>query len=205
MNPFSAYGGRKNGGFAYIWVLLLVAFMGVGMTIGAEMYATAVQRDKEQELLAIGRQFRGAIGRYYESQVGGFRAAGGHAYPNGMEELILDNRSAHITRHLRKIFVDPMTGKAEWGEIRIGGKMVGIHSLSERRPIKQGNFESDDMSFSGKEKYSEWIFTYPSDLMLRIDTDGSSSQLPGQSMTMPDQVPMKNEAGDSVSKVANKP
>ncbi|MCL2876591.1 MAG: type II secretion system GspH family protein [Betaproteobacteria bacterium] len=188
-------GLQPQRGFTYIWVLLLIALMGVGMTIAADVQSTSSQRDKEKELLAIGRQFRTALASYYEArlptsvaaststamaaaqQVFGLPpAAGGgaipdnggqhalpprydlHGYPTSLEELLKDDRFPGIRRHLRKIFVDPMTGKAEWGLVMVSGRIVGIHSLSTSVPIKQAGFESEDQSFSGKQSYAEWIF-----------------------------------------------
>jgi len=181
-------------GFTYIWVLLMIALMGVGMTIAADVQTTASQRDKEKELLAIGRQFRTALASYYEARsptlvaaststamaaqpVSGLPpAAGGAAtpasggqpalpprydlrgYPTSLEELLKDDRFPGIRRHLRKIFVDPMTGKAEWGLVMVSGRIVGIHSLSTAVPIKQAGFESEDQSFAGKQSYAEWVF-----------------------------------------------
>lgn len=165
-------------GFSYLWVLLLVAFMGLGLTVGVEVDSTAVQRDREKELLSIGRQFRIALGRYYETQV----VAGKRDYPNTLDDLLRDNRVPGIRRHLRKIFVDPMTGKAEWGLVKVGGRIVGVHSLSERVPVKQDTFEAEEMSFRGKQKYAEWVFAYPSDLMLQIN---AGLQPPGNPPTAP--------------------
>ena len=165
---------RTSAGFAYLWVLLLVAFMGVGLTVGVEIYTTAVRRDKERELLAIGRQFRGAIGGYYETQLVGGR----REYPAELSALLRDNRSPDVKRHLRKVFVDPMTGNAEWGLLRVGGRIAGVHSLSDQTPIKQDNFEAEDAAFRGTAKYSDWVFTYPSDLLLRIDLNDPNSSLP---------------------------
>ncbi|MBW8900178.1 MAG: type II secretion system protein [Massilia sp.] len=126
--------GRRTGGFTFIWVLLMVAVMGLGLTVIAELDSTAVQRDREAELLAIGRQFRTAIGRYVQARGG---AGQTNAYPPSLEDLLQDPRVPGVRRHLRKIFVDPMTGKAEWGLVMMGGRIVGVHSLSERRPIKR--------------------------------------------------------------------
>jgi hypothetical protein len=197
--------GCRNGerGFAYIWVLLLVAFMGIGLSLGAEVYVTSAQRDKEKELLAIGHQFRYAIGRYYESQIGGFQAAGKHDYPNSLEDLLKDSRTPNVNRYLRKVFVDPMTGKAEWGLLRIGGKVVGVHSLSDKQPIKQGNFEADDMSFNSKEKYSEWVFTYPSDLLLRVENSTASPLTSSLAPSAISPVPTQPAVNQSVPKPIN--
>lgn len=163
---------RAPRGFAYLWVLLLVAFMGLSLTIGVQFYSTSVQRDKEYELLAIGRQFRTAIGSYHEAQraaVTGEAKVGD--YPATLDDLLKDNRSLSTRRHLRRVFIDPMTGKPEWGLLKIGDRIVGVHSLSDKVPVKQDRFEADDVGFRGKQKYSDWVFTYPSDLLLRQDAN----------------------------------
>lgn len=162
-------------GFSYLWVLLLVATLGLGLSLAVEIDSTAARRDKEKELLAVGRQFRTAIGRYYETQLSG----GKREYPATLEDLLQDNRVPGIKRHLRKIFVDPMTGKAEWGLVKVGGRIAGVHSLSEKIPIKQDGFEAEDANLRGKSKYVEWLFTYPADLMLQIEF-GVSSGMDGQ-------------------------
>lgn len=164
---------RTSAGFAYLWVLLLVAFMGLGLTMGAEIFVTSVQRDRERELLAIGRQFRTAIGRYHDMQL----QNGKGEYPAALEDLLQDKRSAGVRRHLRKIFVDPMTGKAEWGLVRLNGRIVGLHSLSERTPIKQAGFDAEDAAFQGRQQYSAWVFTYPSNLLL-VATGATDDTVP---------------------------
>jgi type II secretory pathway pseudopilin PulG len=147
--------------------------MGLGLSVGAEFYATTQQRDKERELLAQGRQFRQAIARYYETQVSP-NAVNQKQYPTSLEDLLQDSRSLAVKRHLRKIFFDPMTGKAEWGLYQSGGRVVGVYSLSDKEPIKQDGFEADDTGFRGKTKYSEWIFAYPADALLRVESNTGS-------------------------------
>ncbi|MDR2625132.1 MAG: type II secretion system protein [Zoogloeaceae bacterium] len=153
----------RQAGFSYLWVLLLVALMGVGLTVAVEMDSTVSQRDREKALLATGRQFQVAIGHYYE----GLQTGGRNEYPASLEDLLQDPRYPGTMRHLRKIFVDPMTGKAEWGLVRIGGRIVGVHSLSGKTPIKQANFEAEVSHFAGAQKYTDWVFTYPPDLILK--------------------------------------
>lgn len=160
-------------GFAYLWLLFTVAAIGLSWSLAAELYVTSVQREKEKQLLAIGRQFRQALGRYYEVQGQG----NVNTYPPSLDDLLLDPRSLTPKRHLRKIFVDPMTGKAEWGLFKVGARVAGIYSLSEKMPIKQGGFEADDAAFSGKQKYSEWVFTYPADLIIRAGSNNSPSSV----------------------------
>lgn len=170
----SEAGRRAQAGFSYLWLLLMVAFMGVGLTLAVEIDSTAVQRDREKELLAIGRQFRSAIGRYHQTQL----SPGKHEYPATLDDLLRDNRLPGIRRHLRKVFVDPMTGKAEWGLVKVGGRIVGVHSLSEKMPIKQDGFEADDLSLRGRASYAQWVFAYPADMVLKIEAGHNSLAAP---------------------------
>lgn len=143
-------------GFSLLWTLLLVAFLAFGVTLGVEMEATLSQRERERELLSIGRQFRAAIARYHDTPT----ATGQPEFPATLDDLLLDTRTGAARRHLRKVFVDPMTGRAEWGLVRIGNRIVGVHSLSEREPFKQDGFDADEPGFRGRRKISEWVFAY---------------------------------------------
>lgn len=156
----------RQRGFSFLWTLVLVAMLAVGLSAATEIYQTSLHREQERELLAIGRQFRQALAGYYETQL----VAGKREYPAALEDLLRDRRFPGMKRHLRKIFVDPATGKAEWGLVRVGGRIVGIHSLSDRPPIKRENFDQDDIAFQGKEKLSEWVFLYPPGLIVKEGT-----------------------------------
>lgn len=160
------YSRRHQGGFAYLWTLMLVAFMGVGLTIGADLYATAARRDKERELIFIGHEFRHALERYYNAG-----AAGQNQYPLTMEDLLKDPRFANPRRHLRRLYTDPVTGKAEWHLVLRQGRIVGVRSTSTMRPIKQDNFGDDDAGLAKKSRYADWVFTYPHDLFTASGAD----------------------------------
>lgn len=170
----ASYNRRKQRGFAYLWTLMLIAFMGVGLTIAASVYTTATKRDKERELLFIGHEFRNALQSYYLA--GGAR----NQYPLTLEELLKDPRFPGTRRHLRRLYKDPITGKAEWDLVRIQGRIVGVRPLSPQRPIKQGNFNDDDVGLARKAHYSEWVFTYPFDLYVPPEGGKPIPKLPGQ-------------------------
>jgi len=155
----------NESGFAYMWTLFLVALIGASLARGVEIYATTLQRDREQELLFIGNQFRQAIRSYYEIQL----TNGKHDYPPSLDDLITDPRTPGKRRHLRKVYVDPITGADEWGLMRVGGGIVGVHSRSDITPLKQDHFDGDDVGFVGKTKISEWVFTFPGNLILQQD------------------------------------
>lgn len=151
---------RRGAGFAYLWTLMLVALMGAALAIGGELYATAARRDKERQLLFIGHEYRQAIARYYEAN----GANGQHQYPPALEHLLKDPRFPNPVRHLRRPYADPTSGKAEWGLVLLGGRIVGVHSLSQQKPIKQDNFDDDDAGLRLKQRYADWVFTYPPEL-----------------------------------------
>jgi len=148
---------KRQRGFAYLWTLMLVAFMGVGLTIAADLYTTAMRRDKERELLFIGHEFRHALEAYN-------KANGAGQYPLTLEELLKDPRFPSAKRHLRRLYNDPITGKPDWALVLQQGRIVGIRSTSAQRPIKQENFDDDDAGLAKKPRYADWLFTYPHDL-----------------------------------------
>lgn len=145
---------RREGGFTYIGVLVLVALMGIVLATVGQVWHTLQQWEKEQELLFIGHEFRLALIRYAQHSPGQAERS-----PLNLEDLLKDPRAPGVQRYLRKIYADPMTGKAEWGLVSgPNGEIYGVHSLSDDEPLKKGNFGLADRQFEGKMKYSEWVF-----------------------------------------------
>ena len=144
------------GGFTYIGLLFFVALMGAALVGVAQVWHTQVQRDKEEDLLFVGNQFRRAISLYYERAPGGARQ-----YPRQMEDLLQDPRYPNVQRHLRKLYVDPMTGKPDWGLVKApDGSIIGVYSLSQDTPLKTAGFKGPDAAFVDAVSYREWKFTY---------------------------------------------
>ncbi len=144
----------RQAGFTYIALLLAVAIMGVWLGATASVFHMSVQREKEQELLFIGNQFRQALESYSAGSVGSARR-----FPLRLEDLLLDERTLVKRRHLRRIYLDPMTGQDDWGLVLgAGGQIVGVHSLSTGEPIKKAGFAVKDQNFSDKSSYVEWVF-----------------------------------------------
>jgi type II secretory pathway pseudopilin PulG len=156
----AARGKQRAGqqrGFTYIALLLAVAVHGAVVAAAASVWHTAQKRERERELLFIGEQFRGAIRAYAQTGPG---TAG--QLPATLEDLLLDPRFPANKRHLRKVFVDPMTWKAEWGLVRTpdGKGILGVYSLSQEQPLKTANFRPADRAWEGASSYSEWKFVY---------------------------------------------
>lgn len=147
---------NREAGYAYLAILFGIAVMGIGLAAVGEVWSTTSQREKEHELLYVGREFRAAIGRYYESSPGPLKR-----YPGNIEDLLKDNRFPQIKRHLRRIPVDPITGKAEWNLISApGGGFMGISSSSDREPIKKSGFELGEERFESAQLYADFQFIY---------------------------------------------
>ena len=145
---------RRARGFSYIGLLILVAVMGIALAAAGEIWHTALKREKEQELLFVGGQFRRAIEQFYRNTPGQARR-----YPLHLEELLRDPRHPETRRYLRKIYLDPMTGGTEWGLVTgPGGEIFGVYSLSEEKPLKRAQFRLAEKDFEGKTKYTEWVF-----------------------------------------------
>jgi type II secretory pathway pseudopilin PulG len=148
--------GRRQGGFTLAGVLLLTAVLGAGMAAYGEMTSHARQREREQELLFVGNQFRQAIAAYYERTPGVAKR-----FPQKLEDLLQDQRYPVPRRHLRRIYADPISGKREWGLIQAPeGGIMGVYSLSEAQPIKTGNFPPRDRALGEVGRYSDWSFSY---------------------------------------------
>lgn len=112
---------KKHRGFTYLWVLVAIAVLGVGLLAVSEMWTTVVHRQKLEELEWSGAQIARAIGSYYET------SPGTKAYPANMQDLLDDRRSLVIRRHLRANYPNPFSGKTEWEfMVEADGKFRGV-------------------------------------------------------------------------------
>jgi type II secretory pathway pseudopilin PulG len=147
---------RSQGGFTYLGLLVLITAMSAVLATAGEVWHLAQQREKEQQLLFVGHQFRRAIAQYYEHAPDPSRR-----YPLSLEELLKDPRYPATQRYLRRIYADPVSGNKEWGLLKgPGGEIYGVHSLSEEEPVKKSSFSVADKEFEGKTKYAEWVFAH---------------------------------------------
>jgi type II secretory pathway pseudopilin PulG len=169
-------------------MLVIILIIGITSAVVAESWKIAAKREKEKELLWRGHQFRLAISRYYQARLKGQAAAGAQApanvsyYPKQLSDLLKDPASFNTVRYLRKIYTDPMTGKADWaldppppppggsnitgGTVESGEPIGGVHSVSDAEPLKKYNFDLEDIKFTNisgadrKARYSDWLFDY---------------------------------------------
>ncbi len=154
----SAYSkSSRKGGFTYLSVLILVVISGIALTAASKYWSTIAKREREKELLFRGDQIKKAIESYYKSAPKG----SAQEYPQKLEDLLRDPRYLELHRHLRKAYRDPMTKEGLWGVVlEAGGRIKGVFSKSEARPLKNGDFPTEYQSFEKAKRYSDWKFVY---------------------------------------------
>ncbi|MBL8324628.1 MAG: type II secretion system protein [Rubrivivax sp.] len=142
-------------GVVLLALLLVMALMGLALMSTVEVSATAGQREREQELLFVGDQYRQAIERYYWAAPPGRP----RTLPAGVAQLLLDDRYPQPVQHLRRAYEDPF-GEPEWGLVRIGGRLAGVRSVAAVAPIKRANFPERYAAFAEASEVSQWIFLF---------------------------------------------
>lgn len=120
---------QREAGFTYIGVLILIAITSAAVAMLGPMWSQQLQREREREL-----QFRGkAIARAIASYVAASPAAA-QVYPRSFEDLLEDRRGPVIRRHLRMVYVDPFTGKADWTLIPFEGQPGRFRGVRSSAP-----------------------------------------------------------------------
>jgi type II secretory pathway pseudopilin PulG len=131
MARFITLGRQQQRGFGYLAVLLIVLMLALALGTAFERMDTVIKREKEQEWLFAGQQYKQAIASYYNQSPNGLKEL-----PTSIDELLLDRRFVATTRHLRKAFADPITG-GDWAIIRDENqKIKGVYSKSNA-PVLQ--------------------------------------------------------------------
>ncbi len=150
---------RDQRGAALLVVLVMVIIVGLVAGIAGTSWQTIRQRAREAELFWRGDQYRQAIQSYYEYGAGGSRNRAGQ-YPAKLKDLLKDPRSLAPKKHIRRLFIDPMTG-GDWELIKDkGGRITGVHSSSSLEPFQQDGFPAEYEAFVGAASYTAWEFNY---------------------------------------------
>jgi type II secretory pathway pseudopilin PulG len=126
----SALGPR---GVIYPVLLVSILVIGVATAGAAQLWSTQVKREKEEELLFRLGEFRRAIARF---------RADHNRLPKELKDLLEDRTQLQTRRYLRRMYSDPLTGKADWNLdllVDRDGTVAGIrdvHSRAEGKPLK---------------------------------------------------------------------
>ncbi len=172
---------RNSSGFAYIALLVAIIIIGISLGAAGKYWSNVMLRDKEEELIFRGEEYRKAIDSYASVRPGVKKD-----FPSSIDDLLKDSRSAAGKRHLRQKYKDPITGE-DFEEIKHPAtkRIIGVRSTSDKESLKQANFppkvlvpisggtysipvlvpprapksDTDDASSgSGRMKYSDWLF-----------------------------------------------
>jgi len=115
-------GISSEAGMTMVELIISCGILMVLATVALPFARYTVLKKKESELRYDLRQMRDAIDKYKElADSGKFRTAvGTENYPPDLDTLVKGVKlgsvaNNHVLRFLRKIPVDPMTGKADWG------------------------------------------------------------------------------------------
>jgi type II secretory pathway pseudopilin PulG len=164
----------RQAGFTYLGLIIFVTIIGLVGAATLKIGALLQRAAAEEELLDIGAAFSAALDSYAAAT-----PQGASPYPPSLKELLKDPRVPGVRRHLRKIFVDPLTGKAEWGVMYLGDGTTGVvavHSLSTAKPLKVANFDSRFAGLDNADTISAWRFKA---------RDPALGQEPGQPQPQP--------------------
>lgn len=146
---------RRQLGFTYLGLIILVTVLGMVGAATLKIDALLRRAAAEQELLFVGAAFADALTSYAAATPQGMPTQ-----PPNLQALLKDDRSPALRRHLRKVFIDPMTGSTDWGIVWLGEHqgILAVYSKSPARPLKVANFDSRFRGFDGSLHISDWRF-----------------------------------------------
>lgn len=124
---------RSPRGIVYPMLLGSILVIGVATAGVAELWSTQVKREKEEELLFRLGEIRRGIIRY---------RADHNRLPKELKDLLEDRTQLQTRRYLRRLYTDPMTGKADW-DLKLVADRTGavsgvedVHSKSTGKPLR---------------------------------------------------------------------
>ena len=99
--PAPGRAGRSAAsGYSLVMVVMLITVMNIVVAIALPLWSGVIRRDKEEELISRGLQYAEAI-RVFQRRFG--------RLPVQLDELVKVE-----PRSIRRLWEDPMTGKADW-------------------------------------------------------------------------------------------
>lgn len=122
----------RQTGFTYLGLLFFVALSSAGLAALGSSWQMAAQRERERELEFRGNEIAKAIASYVKAspvQPG--------QYPQRFEDLLVDRRAAKPRHHLRRLYLDPFTGKPDWVLVEDGANQAPAFGAMPAAPGAQ--------------------------------------------------------------------
>jgi general secretion pathway protein G len=141
-------------GFSLLEMVVAITILLVLTSMAVPYVQVTIKREKERELRYDLWTMRDAIDRYKDAaERGAFQIkVGSEGYPPDLDTLVKGiDVAGRKVRFLRKIPVDPMTGRAEWGQRSVqdsadseswGGQNVfDVYSKSEGTALDSSKYK----------------------------------------------------------------
>lgn len=145
---------RSDGGFTYVWALAALVVFSLGLAAIGPNYAADAQREREADLLRVGRLYAEAIASYHAASPGSLKQ-----YPASLEMLLEDTRFVGTVRHLRRLYADPLQPGRPWGLLRSpDGGIRGVYSADERAPLRSAALDLGVVALPPSQRYLDWHF-----------------------------------------------
>ena len=144
----------RQRGYILIVTMFMAFMVAVLMIALSRWWQAEARREKERELLWVGSQFRTALAGYAAAT-----PVGGNPRPGALTDLLRDDRGGTVRRHLRRLYMDPITASDAWGIVQAeDGTVLAVHSRSALHPLPADGSSPRFHRFAGTTRYSEWQF-----------------------------------------------
>ncbi len=146
---------RACNGFTYLGLLFIITLMGLVAALAGSTWRFTAQRERERELLFVGREYQRAIGCHVKAH-----AAQPQPYPTSLAQMLASPGELTVRRCLRRLYPDPITGSDDWGLVRTPqGGISGVYSRSTLAPLRQrGVYVGDGIALSTAKTYQDLKF-----------------------------------------------
>lgn len=142
---------QRQRGFSYLAVLFLVALTAAGLAALGQVWRTSAQRERERELEFRGGEIARAIASYQRAA-----AIEPAPYPASLRDLLEDDRGPRVRRHLRRLYVDPFTGQADWVLVPDPlnpSRFRAVHSRADTELLRRTAPDGQPIA-----RASDWVF-----------------------------------------------
>ncbi len=120
MKRGAAYPRNPESGYALLFIFAMAAVVAISLYTQLPKVVFEAQRDKEQLLIDRGEQYSRAVQLFVHKF---------NRFPGTIDEL----ENSNNMRFLRRRYVDPMTGKADWRMIHAGPGGVLTDSINSKK------------------------------------------------------------------------